>query len=378
MREFSLQVDGAQLSFDTDGAVHDTALNTVGSWETVDNKVVFKKAGGAKQSIDVDWAFNANNQLTISQGGKTVFTLVNTPDGLCGYHLEKNVLKVDPDGDLDFVFDLQCLFGLDGEGNLIVSINGKQSVLDGYIEDTKSRFRFRFDDKELPTFPNSLVFSGKWERRTQGAAADEIRLHFVLDDAALEIKQNPLDLPAQVQVDRSRNHLALIYQSKSKGERRLQFQGSFEIKPNFTLAFRIDDVTDGVSRKSMIEIETTFDWDVAEGSLKLKVGRSKSATAQTIEVGGQLKAKLKGGTLTWDFAYKKDTAGGQSVKTIATALSFESDNTSVFIRYTQDGQVKTLDITAKFATAKFTTVGGVKIKNDQQGRSVGAFLGVSW
>jgi hypothetical protein len=128
----------------------------------------------------------------------------------------------------------------------------------------------------------------------------------------------------------------------------------------------------------MIEIETTFDWDVAEGSLKLKVGRSKSATAQTIEVGGQLKAKLKGGTLTWDFAYKKDTAGGQSVKTIATALSFESDNTSVFIRYTQDGQVKTLDITAKFATAKFTTVGGVKIKNDQQGRSVGAFLGVSW
>jgi hypothetical protein len=378
MRQFPLLVNGTQLSFDTDGAVQDTALNTLGTWTTADNRIVWTQADGSTQPIDVDWAFNANNQLTIAQGGKVVFTLVNTPDGLPGYHLEKNALKVDPDGDLDFVFELKCLFGLDGEGNLVVSINGKQSVLDGFIEDNKSRFRFRFDDVETPTFPNSLVFSGKWERRMQGAAAQEIRLHFVLDDPALEIKDKPLDLPAQVKLDRSRNHLALVYQSKNKGERRLQFQGSFEIKSNFTLAFRIDDVTDGVSRKSIIEVETTFDWDVAEGSLKLKVGKTKSATAQTLEVGGQLKAKLKGGTLSWDFAYRKDTAGGQSVKNIATALSFESKNNAIFIRYTQDGQERTLDITAKFATARFTTVGGVQIKNDPQGRSVSAFLGVSW
>ena len=379
MRNFALQVAGQQLHFDTHGDVQDTAHNVLGRWTTAANRIVFTPTGGAAQNVDVDWAFNELNQLTISQGGVLVFTLVNTHDGLVGYHLEKNVLFVDPDGDLDFVFQLNCLYGLNSDGNLIVSINGKTSVLDGFIEDTKSRLRFRFDDKDMPSFPSSLVFSGAWERLTDPALANEIRLHFVLDDKKLELAASPLNLPAQVQVSRARNHLEMVYQSKSHGERRLQFQGGLQIKPGFTLSFRIDDVKDGGLRRSVIEVQTTFDMDVGSGFLSLRVGKNVGGTpGQTIELGGSFKPTLKNGTLSLDFNYRKDSAGGQATKTIAAGLSFESKGNQLFVNFTQDGQSRTVDVSTKISTAKFTLDGRLQIKNDPEGRSLSGFFGISW
>ena len=158
--------------------------------------------------------------------------------------------------------------------------------------------------------PLSLVFSGQWERKTAGDDKS-IRLHFVLDDPALEIKAKPLDLPAAVRVDPATNHLALLYKSRSNGPRQLQFLGSLQLRPDFTLVFKIDDVKDGGVRKSKIEVETTFDWDVAQGTMSLYVGRTKGPDAQVIEVGGTLQAQLKNdGTLSWTFDYRKSTAGG--------------------------------------------------------------------
>lgn len=377
MRQFPLAVEGAVCSFDTDGRVLDTADNVIGSWTTTDeNRIRVNKAAGGQVDLDVDWGFNALNQLTIGIGDRTLFTVLNTVDGLPRFRLDKNTLVVDPDGDGDYEFRLRCLFGMNSDGNLVVSINGKESVLDGFIEDSKSRFRFQFFDKGLANFPNSLVFSGQWERKP---IANEIRLHFKLDTPALELAGKPLDLPAAVRVDPQRNHLALVYQSASHGERRLQFLGSFDIRPGFTLVFRIDDVKDGGVRKSKIEVETTFEWDAGQGKLSLFVGRTKTAASQVIEVGGALQVELKNGTqLNWTFAYRKSTAGGQAVTTIATALQFKAQGNSVFIEYQQDGKTRKLDVTAKLVQDNFTVSGGVQIVNDPQGRRLKGFIGLSF
>lgn len=376
MRQFALKVGNAILTLDTDGSVHDTAANKVADWTTEGNKIKVRKAGGGADLVDVAWAFNDRNQLTIAQAGKVVFTLAGTTDGLPGFHLDKNRLVVDPDGDRDFSFPLDCLWGLNGDGNLVVSINGKESVLDGFIEDTKSRMRFQFDDKDASSFPNSLVFAGQWERVAQ--AESEIRLHFVLDDPALEIAAKPMNLPAAVRVDPQRNHLALVYQSKSGGEHRLQFMGSFEIRSDFTLSFRIDDVKEGGLRKSRIEVQTTFAFDVVRGNLQLYVGRERSDKAQVLEVGGTLSATLRKGQLDWSFAYRKATSGGKNNVTIATALSFVADDKRILVKYTQDGKTRQLDVTAKLTTENFTASGGLTIANDAQGRQLKAFIGVSW
>ncbi len=376
MRQFPLSVEGQVCNFDTDGRVLDAAANIVGMWTTTpENRIRLAKSLGGSAEIDVDWAFNTSNQLTIGQGGKIVFTVVNTVEGLPRFQLRKNVLVVDPDGDSDFEFTLKCRYGMNADGNLVVSVNGAESVLDGYLEDTMSRLRFQFFDKSDQNFPNSLIFSGQWEKKPVDS---EIRLHFKLDDPALELPAKPLDLPAAVRVDPKSNHLALVYQSASHGERRLQFLGSFEIKPGWTLSFRIDDVKDGTVRKSRIEVQTTFEWDAAKGSLALFVGRTKSAQSQVIEVGGALQVQLKNGTLNWTFAYRKSTAGGQAETTIATALEFKFDQNRILIEYQQDGKTRRLDVTAKVARENFTASGGVQIANDPQGRRLKAFVGVSW
>jgi hypothetical protein len=379
MRQFPLEVGSQLLNFDTDGNVSDSAANVIGRWSTEANAVKLVRSGGAgSETVDmVSFAFNDKNQLVIAQAGKPVFTLVNTPDGLPTYSVDaKNRLVVDPDGDRDFQFTLEALWGLNTDGNLLVSIGGAESVLDGFLDDNNSRFRFGFDDKESPTVPSRLLLKGGWERKA--AVANEIRLHFVLDDPTLEIKSRPLDLPAAVKVDPSRNHLALVYQSKSKGERRLQFAGSFEIRPNMTLVFRIDDVKDAGLRKSRIEVETIFAWDTGTGSLQFFVGKESGKGVQKIEVGGALKAQLKGGTLEWTFAYRKATAGGTTTLALATQLSFVSDKGKLLISYMQDGKVKQFDISGQVDTGKVVFGGGLSIKNDPQGRSVKAFIGVSW
>ena len=381
MRQFPIEVQGQILQFDTDGRVLDSAANDVGTWTTTaTNQLRVKKtAGGGTVDVDgIAWAFNTTNQLTISQGGKLAFTGRTTNDGQPRFRLVNNRLVVDPDGDSNFEFELRCQFGLLPDGNLVVSINGVESTLDGYIEDSKSRFRFQFGDKDISRAPSSLVLAGQWERKTAGAD-NEIRLHFLLDDPALELAAKPLDLPAAVKVDPTRNHLALVYQSASNGVKRLQFMGSLEIRPGFTLVFKIDDSKDGGVRKSKIEVQTTFEWDVADGALSLYVGKTKGPKSQVIEVGGSLQVQLKNGELNWDFAYRKSTAGGQSVTTIATRLVFKAQTGNrVEIEYVQDGKTRRLDVTGKVELEKATVQGGVQVLNDPSGRRVKVFVGVSW
>ena len=181
-----------------------------------------------------------------------------------------------------------------------------------------------------------------------------------------------------VKIDPARNHLVLVYQSRSNGERRLEFQGALEIKPNWTLSFKIADSKEGGVKKSRIDVETTFEWDHAQGKLALFVGREKRPGAQTIEVGGALQAQFKNGSLSWTFAYRNSTAGGQSLLTIATAVEFTFENNAIWIEYTQSGKSRKINITAKVVQENFVVSGGVEIAQDPQGRHLGAFVGVSF
>ena len=71
-------------------------------------------------------------------------------------------------------------------------------------------------------------------------------------------------------------------------------------------------------------------------------------------------------------------AAGQSVVTIATAVTFTFKEGRITIEYKQDGATRTLDITEKLVEKNFTLSGGVQIKNDPQGRSLKGFVGVSF
>src|SRR5882672_6003475 len=238
MKQFDVKAGSQNYTCDTHGLVKDST-HVIGKWTTTDdNKLRITKTDNSVAEIPVQWSFNASNQLTLVQNGNVVFTMATEANALPSYRLAKNVLWVDPDGDSDFEFPLQCRWGLNNNGNVKVSIGGAVSTLDGFIEDSKSRFRFRFYDKALANFPSSLVFSGQWERLKKGSDDKNIQLHFKLDDPALEDPAAPLNLPSKVTVDPKRNSLVLVYQSQNYGERRLEFLGTVEISANWTVSFK--------------------------------------------------------------------------------------------------------------------------------------------
>jgi hypothetical protein len=382
MKKFALESGGNILYCGTDGSVADAA-HVIGKWTTTnDNKIRITANTGTSTEIKVDWSFNNSNQLSIAQNGKEVIRLTGT-DISPRYSLAKNILQVDPDGDMDFTFPLNCTWGLTDTAKLKVTINGTVSEVDGYLEDNKSRFRFWFYDKERPIAPSNLIFDGKWESVDKVGKAvvtvtDQVRLHYVLDDLSLEDTKAPLILPGNAKVDPKRNHLYFTYNYATHGTRTLNFEGSLQIKSNWTLSFAIRDTQGGGVRKSRIEVATTFDWDRGSGTIQLYVGNTKSAGGQKLEIGGTIKAKIGATGINMAFDYLKDTAGGVQTITLAASVTFESKNGAIVVSYTIAGKNWKLDITAKLVKEDFVLVGGVAISNDTQGRRLGGFVGIRW
>jgi hypothetical protein len=375
MKKLPLQSGGEMFLLSTNGTLANT-VTTIGRWSTnADNDIQLIPDTGPATTVKVTWRFNESNQLCAFQGTTKVFTLSGN-DVAPRYRLEKNVLMVDPDGDADFEFPLQCVWGFTAEGNLQVTIGDQESVLDGFIEDSRSRLRFRFLDMERPIATSSLVFSGEWERLTKTAEDKEkIVLHFRLEDPRLEDKDAPLNLPGEVKVDPLRNHLVFNYQSPNFGLRKIEFHGSLQIKQNFTLVFTIQDSKDAVTgvRKSRIEVATTFDFEKFQGGLQLHVAHTKG---QTLEIGGTLSAKIGPAGLKLDFAYLKDVSGAKPVVALAVGATFNFENGAIMISYKQAGRSFEFDVTAKLVTEDFVVSGGVTIKNDPTGRRLGGFIGI--
>jgi hypothetical protein len=382
MRKFAVQSGGSIYYCGTDGSVADAA-HVIGQWTTTDdNKIRITDQSGKQIDIKVDWEFNENNQLSITQNGKEVMRLTGV-DITPRYSLTKNVLSVDPDGDRDFEFPLHCIWGMTSDGKLRVTINATDSDLDGYLEDKQSRFRYWFYDKERPISPSNLVFDGKWESvdkngKKVDVVTDQVRLHYLLDDPSLENSKCPLTPPGEAKVDKAQNHLVLTYNYAGQGPRSISFQGSLQIKPNWTLSFAISDTQGGGVRKSKIEVATTFDWDRGTGTIQLSVGTTKGAGTQKLEIGGTIKAKIGSTGIDMTFNYLKQTSGGIQSITLATSVTFNFTNGAIVISYSMAGKSWKLDITAKLVKEDFVLTGGLSIKNDPSGRRLGGFIGIKW
>lgn len=389
MKQFPLKVGQSTLQFDTDGLVKDATGAKVGTWTTdTGNRIVFSRDSGGSENLDIAWSFDSENRLTIKQGDKTAITFARTGSELPMFRLDdNNRLLVNPDGDLagpgKFEFPLVCKFGLNADANLIVSINGVESVLQGFISDEASRFRFWFDDLVLNTGPSGLMFAGSWQRQEQGFE-NEIRLRFDLADPALQLPGKPFVMPAAATVDKKTNHLLVVYRSK-QGVKEMRFSGRLEIGRDTSLVFIIENTKTPTLKKTSITVEATFGWARGEGTAVFYVGRVENKTdkTQVIEVRGDLTAKMGDDRkITLTFAYRKATGAGKPAEVkLATTVAIENKNSRFTLLYERDGKVQRFEVTAQMSTAKFDVSGGIAIINEQgkpEARQVTAFIGISW
>lgn len=307
MRTFELKDGPATLTLDDAGSVT-KAGTAFGIWATNKaNQIVIKKAAGGETLIDVDWRFDANNHLWVNQGGAQVFDINGDTTSVPGFRLDKAVLLIKPLADAAFEFSIRPQWSLTETHDLVMSVNGKPSTIDGVINDRNSAFRFRFVDKldVIETFV--LAFKGQWRNANNPEQPAAVVYEYDIDGAAAP---GVFRLPNPLVVDNSSLVLAYTYDKDGRTQS-IQLVGQFSFN-NFELNFAIDrkNAADGNSTT------LTFDVDVkgksAEGKVifALKRKDTGATTDTTLAIGGAFTARFKNGVLTMGVTFSQRTING--------------------------------------------------------------------
>src|SRR5262249_52521621 len=135
MPGFSLTKGTDTCDFDIAGTVSQGGTR-IGVWATdKNNDIIVHKDAGGQDVYNATWQFNQDNQLTISSGGNPVFNFNRLAGVRPLYFTQNAVLKVRPNQNNTFSFDLHGEWDLDESHNLTITMNGVPSIIDGFIQD---------------------------------------------------------------------------------------------------------------------------------------------------------------------------------------------------------------------------------------------------
>src|SRR4029453_4688007 len=187
----------------------------VGKWKTDQtNKIVVTKNDNSTMPFDVVWEFNSDNQLVVSVAGKK-FNFTEVPANFPRYETKDAVLVVKPNKDQPFSFELRGDWTLSESHDLSITINGKTSVIDGFINDPRSRFMFHFSNKKNLLQGSVLGFVGTWSKSVDDEGKP--RLRFVYKRSRQP--DGEFVLPKGVVIDKTMNQLVYEYNKQSKTRR---------------------------------------------------------------------------------------------------------------------------------------------------------------
>lgn len=362
MASFKLTKEADTFEFDTNGKVKKGSA-AFGTW-TINKSNQLVARGDAGNSVtfsDVVWKFpQGTNQLTLrTAADKEIFNFQKADVRPFYAVTPKAVLQVFPDEENDFFFELRGQWALDKNHDLNLTINGATSVIDGFVDDPKSRFTYFFLDKNKNDF--NLVFRGQW---LQPQVDDEgMKMTFEYEteekDQAGKAKLAQFSLPGKVVIDRSINQFVYEY-DKSLKKRRIKFTGLLNITPDFQITYSIDSqrLDDGsgvavkatefrlgamlVNDKLSTELDLEF---VLRNTSNGKVSKS------VIGIKGHYTAKLGTANLELGFAFLQVRDGDVKTTTIAIGgkLVLSNNLTTLQWEFTSQNNVKSLTVSIENA-----------------------------
>jgi hypothetical protein len=373
---------------DADGSVTSSAGVNVGSWTTnTGNNIIINKPDGTKlTSANVQWSFNANNQLCLADCTGTLIANFG-PDGPL-YELAQNVLVVTPGDSVAWSFSLYCQWTLDANNNLGAQFNStlRASKITGYVQNSSTQFVFWFIDSSLAAPAQQMLgFSGMWTQ--VDAANDPLKLAFqgkVADGSAAGLPFSFVLSNSKTAINPATNNLELSY-SDANGIHKVVLQGSLAISSAVGITFSIaDQFEDGVE-KSDLAIAGTFDFSSGFANLKLNVTRIAGPTT-SLTIGGSFQAQIAAVGLAISFSYQTGqcpTCGSGTVSntsTLAVSGTFSWSDGKIHFSYTDTaGKGYSFAISGEVYFGKFGVDAGLQISDDPiAGRVVTGMLGLSW
>ncbi len=380
MRTFELNDGTTTLTLDDAGSVTKAGAG-FGTWTTNDaNQIVIRKTTGGEKPIDVDWRFDANNHLCVDQAGTQVFDINGDTASMPGFRLENAVLFIMPVADAPFEFSIHPKWSLTPKHDLVMSVNGKESTIDGVINDRNSAFRFRFVDKleVIETFV--LAFKGQWKNADDPERPAAVMYEYDTEDP---LKPGVFNLPNKLVVDN--NSLVLAYNYDKDGRTQsIQLVGQFSFS-NFELNYAIErkNAADGISTT------LTFDVDVKGRSTDgkvifvLKRKDSGATTETTLAIGAAFTARFKQGVLTIGVTYSQRTINGTmaSRELMFTGKLVHKGGTEFFWELKMANGLTAISIAADHIKLGDNATGTAKVTIKMKGgevKAVQALFGISF
>lgn len=335
---------GLQLSKNTDNFVLDP-LGTVtinnaagGTWKTDQtNKILVTKTDNTTVSFDVTWEFNPDNQLVVSAAGKK-FNFNEVPGNVPRYETRNAVLVVRPNKNQPFSFELRGDWSLSPTHDLTITINGKASTIDGFINDPRSRFMFHFSNKKALLQSSVLGFVGTWSEFVDTDGQPRLKFTYKRDGQP----DGEFVLPKGITIDKTMNQLMYEY-DKNGNKRRIQLVGTLMISDDFTISYGLDRQTSADGQQQVGS--TTFTFNAAfkkknfTGDLDLAIVKQDGTIGSTtISISGKFTAVMGSTTLLAGFTFEQNRAGNKKTTTFGFSgkLQFNNNKGSIEWSFTTD------------------------------------------
>lgn len=355
MAAFSLTNGEKTFDLESNGEVKRDGI-LIGKWSTTNddtNQIVVTEDGGVKTNFRVAWRFNERNQLELLNGDAALFNFHGQSGVLPGYRLDDVTLRIKPDRTRSFSFPLNAAWKLDDKFDMTVTFGEVSSTIDGYVEDDRSRFVYKFFPKAGEVDIFSLVFPGQWNGKTEDGK-------YVM---TFTYKRNGQDeffkLPESTLFDKSINQLVYDYE-KNGVKRRLQFVGELKISSKFAITYKLDRQQTGAGKdlvaSTTLAIGAKLDMDRFNSKLDLTFVLMKTdgvTPGVSLVIGGSFERNLNGSKLKLDFKYAFVKADGV-VKTNSFSLSGQfklKEDLTLLFAFSND--VATRSLTIAFAAEHF-------------------------
>lgn len=309
-----------------------------GKWKTDQtNKIVVTKNDNSTVSFDVTWEFNTDNQLVVSSAGKK-FNFNEVPGNVPRYETRNAVLVVRPNKNQPFTFELRGDWSLSETHDLTVTINGKASTIDGFINDPRSRFMFHFSNKKAMLQSSVLGFVGTWSEFVDDAGQPRLKFAYKRDGQP----DGQFVLPKGITIDKSMNQLMYEYE-KNGNKRRIQLVGTLMVSDDFTISYGLDRQTSGDGQQQVGS--TTFTFNAAfkknnfTGDLDLAIVKQDGTVGgTTISISGKFTAVIGSTSLLAGFTFEQNRAGNKTTTTFGFSgkLQFNQNKGSIEWAFTTD------------------------------------------
>lgn len=291
-----------------------------GQWMTDrDNRVVVTKPDGTTVNFEVAWAFNADNQLVVSAAGAE-FNFHSVAASVPRYETRDAVLVVRPNKNESFTFELRPEWSLNEDHDLALSIGGTSSVLDGFINDPRSRFMFHFFNKKNLLQGSVLGFVGTWSEFVDADGKPRLRFAYKRDGQA----DGEFVLPEGAAIDRGTNQLMYEYDKQGR-KQRIQFVGTLTVTNDFVISYGLDRQTSNDGQMQVTSTTFTFGAVFTKqnftGDLELTLKKDDgTAGSTTLAIAGKFTAVLNPGTkLQAGFTFNQVRAGNNLTTTFGFA-----------------------------------------------------------